>query len=486
MSDAQLVETARLVEAMTAKQPTGRRMRIQLISPGWGSSGYYSETVLKQAAADRVFAAGTSMYIDHQTFSEANDRVHGERSLKDLAGKFATDAEWDGHALVANVEAFGTWRPVLADMAEHVGVSIRSYGRGEQGQAEGRNGLIVSSIDKAQSVDFVAEAGRGGKVLQLLEAARVEIAEARNVGAWLESRLHLAFTEMADEMYGDGRLTREERITLSSGIGDGLAAFTGRVEADAPHLYTRDLYDGPPEQIAAMAETAGPTEPPAPGAPPESADAPAPDGDPPAPPPTDPPPAAPEQTTTAPPPTDPSPEPQADAAAPAPLEESKEDPMTTPTGAAETASPPPAPPALPTARSLIEAELTNERRATAMLRARDEARPILAEALADGWIPPATQRRITETLMRDLPLTEANTLDKAELIKVASQELAQAEHEIAEALTAAGVGRPRDLGFTEASVGGLGTTELDGRLENAFAGLGLNESTAKLAAKGRG
>src|SRR4051812_15774412 len=98
----------RLVEAMSAQQPTGRRMRIQLITPGWGSSGYYSPDVLKQAATDKVFAAGTSMYIDHQTFSEANDRVHGERSLKDLAAKFATDAQWDGHALVADVEAFGS------------------------------------------------------------------------------------------------------------------------------------------------------------------------------------------------------------------------------------------------------------------------------------------------------------------------------------------------------------------------------------------
>lgn len=433
-----LVETRRLVEAMSNVQPTGRRMRIQLITPGWGSSGYYSPEVLKEAATNKVFAAGTSMYIDHQTLSEANDRVHGERSLKDLAARFATDAHWDGHALVADVEAFGAWRPVIADMAEHVGVSIRSMGRGEPGAAEGRQGLVVSSIDQAKSVDFVAEAGRGGRVLQLLESKDTPLSEADNAGHWLESRLQLTLAEVADAINSDSRITPQERVALTGGIGDSLAAFTSRVEADAPRLFTTPVAETatPPVTTTANATSVTYTTP----------------------------------TTE-----------EAAPAAPITTEESKEDPMPETEGAADTATPP----TLPTARRLIEAELAQERRNTAVLRARDEARPLLSEALTDGWVPPATVRRITEALMRDLPLTEANTLDRVELIKRASQDLAQAEHEIAEAMTAAGVGRPRDLGFTEASTSGLGAGELDSRLESAFAGLGLNESTAKLAAKGR-
>lgn len=63
--------------------------------------------------------------------------------------------------------------------------------------------------------------------------------ESFNVGEWVESRIHLYFTEMTDNMFGYGNLTREERITLSGGIGAALDAFCTKIEADAPQLYQR-------------------------------------------------------------------------------------------------------------------------------------------------------------------------------------------------------------------------------------------------------
>lgn len=71
------------------------------------------------------------------------------------------------------------------------------------------------------------------------------LTEARNVGEWLEARLHLMFTEIADGMFGDGRLTRDERIALSSAIGDALDAFRAGVESAAANLYQRDPYASP-------------------------------------------------------------------------------------------------------------------------------------------------------------------------------------------------------------------------------------------------
>lgn len=69
--------------------------------------------------------------------------------------------------------------------------------------------------------------------------------EASNTGIWLESRLHTYFTEMADMMYGDGYLTRDERKALSHAIGEALTAFTSTVEADAPDLYKRGRWQEP-------------------------------------------------------------------------------------------------------------------------------------------------------------------------------------------------------------------------------------------------
>lgn len=181
-------------------EPTGRRQLIQIITPGWGSSGYYSEALLKQAAADRVFPAGTGMYMDHATLSEQADRVHGERSVKDLAARFTQDARWDEarKALVAEAEVFGPWRPVLADMHRHIGVSIRARGTAEPGEAEGRTGLIVNSLTHVESVDFVADAGRGGQILALLESNDL----------WDELRVAESTTDRKEPTVGDTTTTQ--------------------------------------------------------------------------------------------------------------------------------------------------------------------------------------------------------------------------------------------------------------------------------------
>jgi len=231
------------------------RLLVQLISPGWGSSGYYSQPVLEAAAADKIWPAGTHMYLDHPTDTEEFERPG--RSVRDLAAVTTEDARWDPTlgALVAEVRVFSTWRTAIADMAESIGVSIRGGAEGQTGEAEGRSGFVLSRLVEGDSVDFVTHAGRGGRVLQILESARKAVAEARNVGTWVESRIHRDFTVIADEMFGDGRLTREERITLSGAIGDALAGFVARLEADAPELYNRDLWEEPAPGIPAVSET---------------------------------------------------------------------------------------------------------------------------------------------------------------------------------------------------------------------------------------
>lgn len=83
------------------------------------------------------------------------------------------------------------------------------------------------------------------------------LTEARNVGEWLEARLHMMFTEIADGMFGEGRLTRDERIALSSAVGDALDAFRIKVEAAAAQLYSRDPYaESSPDNAAPISEAA--------------------------------------------------------------------------------------------------------------------------------------------------------------------------------------------------------------------------------------
>jgi hypothetical protein len=205
-------------------------MLIQVITPGWGSSGYYATEVLEAAGKAKVWPKGTHMYFDHPSASEAADRP--ERSVKDLAATLTEDARWDSgrKALIARAEPVGLGKAVFADEAfrKAVACSVRASAEMEIGEAEGRSGWIVEKIHAGtqNSVDFVTHAGRGGMILEsaraaldndipaafLRESAVAKIREARNIGQWIESRLHLELTQLADNMFGDGRLTRPERI----------------------------------------------------------------------------------------------------------------------------------------------------------------------------------------------------------------------------------------------------------------------------------
>lgn len=173
-----LTESRTLTVTEAAGDDTPGRLQIGLITPGWGSSGYYSPKVLENAANARVFAKGTKMFLDHPGETERRDRP--ERSVRDLAAVLTEDARWDGSGLVAEAKVIGPYRDLLTDetFAENIGVSIAAYADTTIGEAEGRKGTIVTELTEAFSVDFVTFPGRGGAVLSVLESARRGVQEA--------------------------------------------------------------------------------------------------------------------------------------------------------------------------------------------------------------------------------------------------------------------------------------------------------------------
>lgn len=159
---------------LEAPADTPGRMLIEIVNAGWGSSGYYSTKVLDNAVAEKVWPAGTHVYLDHPTESESYERP--ARTVKDLVGKLAEDARKDDHGrIVATVDVFGPFRPLVTDpgFTEAVGMSIRAYADSTIGEAEGRKGQIITRLvpDKLNSVDIVTHAGRGGRILAVLESA---------------------------------------------------------------------------------------------------------------------------------------------------------------------------------------------------------------------------------------------------------------------------------------------------------------------------
>lgn len=465
-------ESTTLAEATRGQQPSGRRMRIKLIDAGWGSSGYYSPQVLKEAAKNGVFPAGTHMYLDHPSMTEAVDRP--ERSVKDLAAVTTSPATFTDGALYAEAQVFAPFQETLADKKDAIGVSIRAAGTAEPGEAEGRTGPIITSLAEGISVDFVTRAGRGGAIVEVLESARTQLREAASIGSWVESRIHLSFTQLADDLYGRGGLTRDERRALSNAIGDGLASFVSAVDANAPQLYQRALWDDAPEPDMDDATGVSESHRPPVGTPPPG---------------------------------------------PIPLTEGKNMSGSTQSGApnggaTDTDKNKPADVVeaetrvqtlegqLAEARELLERrsdhavrlqeterENTQLREQNARFRALETARSTVATALAESGLPETAWPRVTAGVVghegAGIPLTEAGAIDSDKLKAAIDAAIADMKSFVAGIAEAAGVGSVRGLGASTSKDGELSEADLQAGLKDVFSSIGMDDTVADLAAKGR-
>lgn len=164
-------EFVALVEQAVRRDGT---IPVKLITPGWGSSGYYPAEVLERDGP-AVFKRGTKSFWNHPTPTEEAQRPEGD--LNALAAELVTDARYEangvaGPGLYADAKVFEAYQGPVNDLASHIGMSIRASGRAVQGEAEGRKGPIIQQIVAARSVDFVTEPGAGGQIVQMFEAAR--------------------------------------------------------------------------------------------------------------------------------------------------------------------------------------------------------------------------------------------------------------------------------------------------------------------------
>lgn len=148
---------------------TGTKWRVKVIESGWGSSGYYGAEMLAEYGP-QVFTKGTKVFMNHPSHNEAMDRP--ERDVHQLAGKLVSDAVFTENGLVADIQFYSHYAPIIKEMAGDVGLSIHALGEAKVGEAEGREGPIIESLvaDPLTSVDVVTVAGAGGKFLNLLES----------------------------------------------------------------------------------------------------------------------------------------------------------------------------------------------------------------------------------------------------------------------------------------------------------------------------
>lgn len=169
-------------ETDSVKLRESKEFPVKLISPGRGSSGFYSPEVLKRDGPG-IFKTGTQMFWNHATDAEESQRPEG--NLDHLAGVLSTDAKYDeaghdGPGLYASAKVFDQYRDKVKEMGKHIGLSIRAGGSRDESATgpDGKKG-VITALKNAQSVDFVTKAGRDGKVFT--EAARVAVTEGEDM-----------------------------------------------------------------------------------------------------------------------------------------------------------------------------------------------------------------------------------------------------------------------------------------------------------------
>lgn len=473
----QVHESTRLVAREGAAGAPATRKMIQIITPGWGSSGYYSAEVLEKAAKDRVIPKGTHMYLNHASESERTDRP--EREVEKIAAVLVEDAVWDGKALMGPADLMGPHAELIEAVAPYIGVSISGSASDITiGEAEGRTGPIIEGLAVVNSVDFVTHAGRGGMVLlesarpSLVNALAVEHGIAESTANETRELLSQALRELFPgekvwvwvRDFDDTTVWYEHETTEDAGTyslayslsDDGVVTFSGSpVEVRPETNYVPVTPGGTTDTEEAEAMAADPNK----GA-------------------AEPAPAAAAASGT---------EPVAESS-PIPSHPKENDMTDNPTGAGGIAAPTqeaaPAAPRNP--REVMEAQMREQGRQIALLRAGQMARGIVAEVLAQGWIGEAQAARLTNELIAEanLPLTEDHTLDEAKLRAKALARLDEAETEAAEILASAGVGQVKGLGSTTRATE-VALHAYDEDVSESLKVFGLSESATEIAVKGR-
>lgn len=161
--------------AKVARHGPGKVL-LTIITPGQGSSGYYSPETIAKAAAEKAFPAGSLGMVNHDSLTEREERPEGD--LRNLVLALNEDAyvNEDG-ALVAEARIASAWASLVDEFHDVIGASI-SASASVRDTKEGRivERLIPNPFNR---VDLVTVPGRGGKTSALLEAARV--VESRSI-----------------------------------------------------------------------------------------------------------------------------------------------------------------------------------------------------------------------------------------------------------------------------------------------------------------
>lgn len=147
-------------------------VRVTIINPGWSKNQrHYGSAMLGKAAG---LFEDTKAYADHPSKSEQRSRP--ERSVRDIVGRYENVRQENDGRLTGDLKVVGeaeNWLwPLITDAVQNkpdlIGISINALAQTRKGQVDGKKGIVVEAILKANSADIVTTPAAGGKFETLL------------------------------------------------------------------------------------------------------------------------------------------------------------------------------------------------------------------------------------------------------------------------------------------------------------------------------
>lgn len=223
-----------LVESTAVAQPTAveGRWRSVLLTPGKGSSGTYSEAVLREFG-HVALKKGAKSFVTH------NRMPNGEPDPFSMWGVLAEDARYEeGVGLVGDIDVLPSWRDKISEVAAHTALSVYVMGEAD------KDGNVTSLLEDVQNgVDLVVYPGRPGSGLveKLYESMKTSAANAENGSAPADRR-----TEKESEMEIEDVAKKVDALT---------EAFAAYVAEFGPLLETLKPSDAPDVDLTAVVES---------------------------------------------------------------------------------------------------------------------------------------------------------------------------------------------------------------------------------------
>ncbi|QYC54160.1 capsid maturation protease [Microbacterium phage Welcome] len=159
-----MTQTLLEFDAAVVSAPKARGLwRATLITPGQGSSGNWTEDVIRRDGP-HALKKGAKCFVTH------NRMENGEPDPFSMWGVLASDAWYeDGVGLVADIQVLESWIDKVADVAPHTALSVFLMGEADE------QGNITAILEDVQNgVDLVVYPGRPGSSLveKLYESAK--------------------------------------------------------------------------------------------------------------------------------------------------------------------------------------------------------------------------------------------------------------------------------------------------------------------------